>query len=298
MTRSLAMFSTLLSRLVAATAPVLTAIRIGPNRHVTGLLCQDDTIVTTDQALPALDHFTIVLPDGKLAAARPGPRDRVANLAELRLEAPLPVLPLGHGDAAPGSVAVVLAADADAHPTVRLSVVHRFVTTANGAVPILDLTAERVDQGALVLTPDGCLIGLTDLGANGEAFVVPSAAIARAISPVRQDPAEPAVAARRGWLGVALQPITVPGGLATRTGHKSGRMVVRITPGGPADRGGLRIGDVLLAINGTSTSGPHTLRAFLGADRVGSTVEVKLLRDGALLTAPLVVEGQPRAQLD
>jgi len=70
-------------------------------------------------------------------------------------------------------------------------------------------------------------------------------------------------------------------------------MVVRIFADGPAERGGLRVGDVLLALNGISTSGPHTLRAFLGADRIGSTVEVKLLRDGAVLTTQLEVAMPP-----
>ena len=92
---------------------------------------------------------------------------------------------------------------------------------------------------------------------------------------------------------MALQPITVPDALVPRTGQTSGRMVVNITTGGPADRGGLRIGDVLLTINGTETSGPHALRAFLGADKIGTTVEVGLLRDGTLLTTHLVVAAQP-----
>ena len=70
-------------------------------------------------------------------------------------------------------------------------------------------------------------------------------------------------------------------------------MVVNITPAGPAERGGLRIGDVLLTLNGISASGPHALRAFLGADKIGAAVEVRLLRDGVLLTAQLVVAMQP-----
>jgi S1-C subfamily serine protease len=92
---------------------------------------------------------------------------------------------------------------------------------------------------------------------------------------------------------VALQPITVPEPLAGQTGQTSGRMVVSVTPGGPADRAGLRAGDVLLALNGHSTSGSHALRAFLGADRIGAKVAVRLLRDGVLRDAHLVVAAQP-----
>jgi S1-C subfamily serine protease len=56
---------------------------------------------------------------------------------------------------------------------------------------------------------------------------------------------------------------------------------------------GMRVGDVLLALNGTSTSGPQALRAFLGSDRIGTTVEVKLLRDGNVVTTNLTVAVQP-----
>jgi S1-C subfamily serine protease len=56
---------------------------------------------------------------------------------------------------------------------------------------------------------------------------------------------------------------------------------------------GMRIGDVLLALNGTSASGPQALRAFLGGDKVGTSVEVKLLRDGNVVTTHLTVAAQP-----
>jgi S1-C subfamily serine protease len=91
-----------------------------------------------------------------------------------------------------------------------------------------------------------------------------------------------------------LQPITVPDQLVARAGQTSGRMVVSIIKGGPAELAGLRVGDVLLALDGTSTSGPQALRAFLGGDRVGMKVEAKLLRDGNVMTAQLIVADPPR----
>jgi S1-C subfamily serine protease len=70
-------------------------------------------------------------------------------------------------------------------------------------------------------------------------------------------------------------------------------MVVSVTKGGPAELAGLRVGDVLLALNGTSASGPHALRAFLDSEQVGSVVEVRLLREGNVQTAHLTVAAQP-----
>ena len=65
---------------------MLAAIRIGPNRHISGILWQQDLVITSDQALPAQDNYTLVLPGGVLTAARPARRNAAGNLASLRLE--------------------------------------------------------------------------------------------------------------------------------------------------------------------------------------------------------------------
>ena len=300
MTQALIALSASISNLVASAAPLLGAIRVGPNRHIVGLVCQGDTVVTTDQALPALDRYTVVLPNRVLMAARPGSRDPHANLALLRLDTPRSLTNPETSTTSVGSLAIVLGADADASPTVRLTVVHRFTRTADGLAPVLDLPAASIEQGSLVLDAHGRLIGLAAIGPRGEPMAVPSAVIGRmlmpdqGIDPPRHVPLPPHPASnRRGWIGVALQPITVPPQLAARTGQSSGRMVVSLTKGGPAEMAGMRVGDVLLALNGTSASGPQALRAFLGADRIGTSVDVKLLRDGKLVTTSLIVAVQP-----
>jgi S1-C subfamily serine protease len=298
MTLDLAAFSTSISQLVASAAPLLSAIRIGPNRHITGLVCQGETIVTIDQALPALDSYTVVLSNRLLVAARPGSRSAVSNIAALRLDTPWPAANPETVVASVGSLVLMLGADVDASPTVRLTVIHRFIRTSDGLAPVLDLPADRIEQGSLVLDASGRLIGLAAVGPNGEAVAIPGTAIGQMLMPNQglalpmAPPASPAN--RRGWLGVALQPITVPEQLVSRAGQSSGRMVVSITKGGPAEMAGMRVGDVLLALDGTGASGPQALRAFLGSDRVGSTVEVKLLRDGSVMTAHLTIAAPPR----
>ena len=104
-----------------------------------------------------------------------------------------------------------------------------------------------------------------------------------------------AFGSRRGWLGVSLKPITVPESLVQRAGQTTARQVVSVSKGGPADRAGLRGGDVLLAVDRTPTTGNYALRSFLVPERVGSQVELRLMRDGLLHTAVLTIEPQPDA---
>nr|WP_294553895.1 PDZ domain-containing protein [uncultured Rhodopila sp.] len=315
MTFRLADFSESIISLVSAAAPFLTAIRLPPNRHVTGLMCPGGLIVTADQALPALETYTVVLPNRTLAPAQPGRRDSSSGLAVLQLDADVSVGSPDIGATALGAVAVLLGADADASPTVRLTLIHRFIRTGDGQVAVLDLPADSLNPGSVVLDAHGRLIGLAALGSNGEAIVIPAARIGLMPYPREwsagmpsPNPAPDVFATplprtaragsvspnrRRGWLGIGLQPITVPDQLVGRVGQVSGRMVVAITPGGPADQAGLRVGDVLLTFNGATVGGEHNLRNHLAEERIGGEIAVKLLRDGNLLTARLVVAVQP-----
>ena len=341
MTQLLSQVSESITLLVANAAPILTAISIGQNRHVTGFLWRSDLVVTSDQALPAASGYTIVLSSGALISAQPGPRDPVNNLASLRLDAPVSVaVPEPARSATIGALVLALGADFDGSPTVRLTTIHGFPRTPGAgsaaATITLDLAGARVSHGGMVLDADGRLLGMTSVSPGGEAIVVPHGVIARFVeaattspdggtpmsqtmtlptvqpipqvavqapleqvvrnghpSSVASAPTATAATNRRGWLGVSLQPITVPEGLAHRAGQRTARQVVSITRGGPADQAGLRSGDVLLALDGSSTSGNHALRAFLAPERIGSQVQVRLMRDGLVHTTVLTIAPQP-----
>jgi S1-C subfamily serine protease len=352
MTQLLSQVSDSIALLVANAAPLLTAIRIGQNRHVTGFLWRDDLVVTADQALPAASGYSIVLSNGALISAQPGPRDPVHNLASLRLDAPVSVtVPEPARSATIGALVLALGADFDGSPKVRLTTIHGFPRSAGAgsaaATITLDLAGGRVSHGGMVLDAEGLLLGMTSVSPDGDAIVVPHGLIARfveaasatfargdggtgamprpmtppTVQPIPQVavqtqaepvyrnghaqptmtqtipgqtiPGRPGRDSRRGWLGVSLQPITVPEGLAHRAGQRTARQVVSVTRGGPADRAGLRSGDVLLALDGASTSGNHALRAFLAPDRIGSQVQVRLMRDGLVHTTVLTIAAQP-----
>jgi S1-C subfamily serine protease len=317
--------------LVANAAPLLTAIRVGQNRHVSGFLWRGDLVVTSDQALPAASGYTIVLSTGALLSAQPGPRDPGHNLASLRLDAPVPLtVPEPARSATIGALVVALGADFDGSPTVRLTSIHGFPRTAGasaaGATITLDLSGGRVTQGGMVLDAEGRLLGMISVSSTGDAIVVPHGVVARFVEAASSNAADglsalprtvtlptvqpiPQVAVqapsdslarggqnggpRRGWLGVSLQPITVPEGLAHRAGQHTARQVVSVTRGGPADRAGLRAGDVLLALDGASTSGNHALRAFLVPEKIGQSVQVRLMRDGLVHTTIMTIAAQP-----
>ncbi len=337
MTQLLSQVSESIAQLVANAAPILTAIRVGQNRHVSGFLWRNDIVVTSDQALPAASGYTIVLSNGALISAQPGPRDPVNNLAALRLDGTVAAAaPEPSPDTTIGALVLVLGADFDGSATVRLTSVHSFPRNATAGTEIatitLDLAATRVSHGGVVLDATGRLLGMISASPSGDAVVVPHRVIARFVgtatphavpedggtapmppnmtftathpiplvaSPApaesvpRDEPAQSGNGTSRGWLGVSLQPITVPEGLVHRAGQRTARQVVGVTRGGPADRAGLRPGDVLLALDGSSTSGDHALRSFLQPERIGNQVRVRIMRDGLVQTTVLTIGAQP-----
>lgn len=299
-----------IAALAASAAPWLAAIRIGTSRHVTGTAWGNGPIVTTDRGLPPQDGYTLVMPGGRLATARLLHRAPALNLALLSLEEANPVPAMAGGrPPAVGSLALVAGADFDGSPTVRLTAVHRLSrATEQGAV--LDMTEAQADPGALVLDPSGAVLGIAQVTSGGAVTIVPHLTVtgfmetaSRAGAPAssrgapppstRPRPSSGAHSDRRGWFGVALQPITVPESLVPRAGQASGRLVVGITAGGPAEQAGLRVGDVLLSLDGHSTSGANSLRTFLEGSRVGSRVEARILRETTIATAWLTVAEQP-----
>lgn len=313
MTRRLHEVSESIALLVANAAPMLAAIRIGTNRHVSGFLWRGNLLVTSDQALPASANHTIVLSTGALVAAQTGPRDPANDLASLRLDVAVPAaVPEAAPDTPVGALVLALGASSDGSPTARLTAVHG---RAPGTGMTLDLAGAQVVPGEPVIDAEGRLLGMVTASPDGNATVVPYSLIARFVEAASAVPDQVLTASalplppvslslevmrppgsvtqRRGWLGVSLQPITVPDNLAHRAGQRTARQVVRITRGGPADRAGLRSGDVLLALDGTSTSGNHALRASLAPERIGSEVEVRLMRDGLIHTARLTIAAPP-----
>ena len=90
----------------------------------------------------------------------------------------------------------------------------------------------------------------------------------------------------RGYLGITSQPVRLP---AEVEGQANGLMILEVAPNSPAERAGLLLGDVLLTLDGAAVEDSSELRLLLTGDRVGSEVEVGLLRGGQRITLPITI---------
>ena len=90
----------------------------------------------------------------------------------------------------------------------------------------------------------------------------------------------------RGYLGIGMQPVRV-------SPSTTGLIVLSVEPNGPAQKAGLFVGDILLAIDDAELSDTDDLQAALAPDRIGKTVTLKIIRGGSATVVPVTVGERP-----
>lgn len=98
---------------------------------------------------------------------------------------------------------------------------------------------------------------------------------------------------RRAHLGIAAQPVQLPAAPDSAGGRSRALLVSGLAEGGPAERAGVLVGDLLLSAGGRAVADIDTLRAALDATPIGSTLALELLRGGQPVALAVEV-GEPQ----
>jgi S1-C subfamily serine protease len=88
---------------------------------------------------------------------------------------------------------------------------------------------------------------------------------------------------RRAYLGVVTVPAPLPAWLRERTGRANGLRVAQVMRGEPADRAGLRVGDLLLSAAGSPVEKAQDLQRLMFSDAIGRPLAITVMRNGALV---------------
>jgi S1-C subfamily serine protease len=143
--------------------------------------------------------------------------------------------------------------------------------------------------GGAFLDARGRLLGMTTAAQiRGLGVVIPSRIVWKTASAVLAM-GRP----QRGYLGLAGQPVRLPEAQRGPDGREQALLIVSVTPGGPAETGGLLVGDILLELDGHAVVSPEELLDFLTGDRVGRAVAIRVRRGEAVVDLTVSVGERP-----
>ncbi len=273
--------------LVERAAASIVAVHARRGIGSSGIAWRDNLILTSSEGVRAEEGIKILLPDGRMTAARLRGRDSGTDLALLETDASvLPPLEFADdGALKAGQLALAVGRTGNTGPIASFGIVSgvsgEWKTWRGGRLePFvrLDISAYPTLSGGAALDAGGKLIGMISTGlSRSSVFAVTRGTVERIAGKLSQQGY-----VSRGFLGVALQPVMLPPQLRDHLGQDSGVMLLGVEPEGPGAAGGLVMGDVLVSGDGTPLTQPEALADLLERTPPGQVVKFKVLRAGVL----------------
>jgi S1-C subfamily serine protease len=150
------------------------------------------------------------------------------------------------------------------------------------------------NSGGALVTMDGKLVGINtaifsrDGGSNGIGFAVPANMVATVVAG-----AQAGGRLVRAWLGASGQTVTQEIATAVGLARPAGVVLAEIFAGGPAERAGLRRGDVVLAVEGREVNDNEALRFRIATRPVGQSARLDVARQGRVETVQVALIAPP-----
>ncbi len=254
--------------------------------HGSGVIFNDKGLVLTNaHVVENMDQLMVGLADGRRVSGRVVGQDSLTDLAVIRLNGsgPWPTAALGDSDKLRvGDWAIAVGNPYGLENTVTMGI----VSNLNRNVSQLGISGKRLDliqtdaainpgnSGGPLLNAEGEVIGINTLVRSG-----PGAGLGFAI-PINQARTIANQLVNRGWashpvIGIGLSKVP-----ATRPGldNPSGARISYVVPGGPASNGGIKVGDVIVAVGRRSMKSPTDVISAINSHGVGRPLSFGLKR--------------------
>jgi S1-C subfamily serine protease len=275
-------------------------VRVEGRRRLpaTGIVWSADGLIVTANHVVRLDEgIQVGLFDGRQVDAELVGRDPRTDLALLRVAASdlvpfveankqsLAVANLVWALGRPGKTVQatmgVISALGDSWRTGHGGVIDQYVQT--------DVVMYPGFSGGPLVDANAGLVGLnTSALARGVSLTVPTVTLARVADALLAHGR-----IRRGYLGVSTQRAKLPDAVVGELNQKRGLLIVSVENDSPAEKGGLTLGDTIVAVAGDPVSSHEELLSALSGDRIDTAVAISILRGGQVQTVEVMIGERP-----
>lgn len=259
------------------------------------IISADGYVVTNNHVVKGATKVTATLDDGTSLSARIVGRDPKTDLALLKLTSTktLPFVELGESDnVQPGEWVIAVGNPYGLGGTVTAGIVSALGRDI-GDGPYdnffqVDAPINRGNSGGPLITQDGKVIGVNTAifspsgGSIGIGFAIPSDVVKNVVTQLQKTGH-----VTRGYLGVEAQVISPS--MASALGLKppsagappAGALVANVTPDSPAEKAGIKAGDVVVKLNGKTVDTPHGLAVKIASITPNTDATLTVLRNGS-----------------
>jgi len=288
-----------LASAVEAAARSVVYVDAHPRRDASGIVWDEHHVVTVAHAIDREDEIELLLPEGGTTVATLVGADPSTDVALLRTNATLvPATRSTRADLAVGHLVLAVGRDEDGATGASFGVISSldgpWRTWRGGDVDRFirpDVNVYPSFSGGPLVDAAAQVLGMNTWGLSRRmALTLPLATLERVVAALLGGGR-----VTRGYLGVAMQAVHLPESLrgAHALQQRDGVIVIDVAAGGPAERGGMLIGDVLLALDGRAVEDSDDVQRALGTQSVGASLPVRVLRGGEPRTLTVTIGERP-----
>jgi Do/DeqQ family serine protease len=261
-------------------------------------------VLTNHHVVEGADEIEVALHDGKKLLARVVGGDPETDLAVLRVSADnLPAISFGSSDALRvGDVVLAIGNPFNLGHTVTSGIVSALGRSGLGVSTFenfiqTDAAINPGNSGGALIDAGGNLVGINTLiisqtgSAGGIGFAIPVSTAKMVLEQIIKTGG-----VTRGWIGVELRDVTPLDAASLQLGGTRGALIALVQRGGPADKAGVRPGDVAVEVQGKPVADATAMLNVVAALAPGEPAKMKLKRQGQDVEATVNVGRRPRPQ--
>ncbi len=265
------------------------------------IVSSEGYILTNQHVVDGADQIEVALADGRTATAKVIGSDPETDLAVLKINMTnLPTITLGRSDQSRvGDVVLAIGNPFGVGQTVTMGIIsalgrnHLGINTFENFIQT-DAPINPGNSGGALVDVNGNLLGINTAiysrsgGSLGIGFAIPVSTARTVLESIITTGG-----VTRGWIGVEPQDVTPEIAESFGLEQKSGAIVAGVLQGGPADKAGIKPGDILVSVNGETISDTTRLLNVVAQIKPGTPTKVHVVRKGKEFDLTVVIGKRP-----